>query len=353
MGWSYRKSINLGPLRINLSKRGVGYSVGAGGVRIGQNARGQRYVTAGAGGVLYRKTLGTAPVAPTPRLPHPPAPPPPAQRSAPVPAPAPLPGGTMQGTGPSGPSQPLTSSAIAQLVEDAQRLPRVDIIVTVCFTVIIMVVGWTLAAWWCLALLPLAGWAMHRWECRRRTVTFHLADSSPAIAHRFTHIQAAVRQLTTVDMVAALMGPDGQPAQPGPGNLEASHRLTGIELTDCEPPWVQSDADPLNLRCESWHLSCLPTGPLLVWRNGATWYAPWNEVRLAIHPYRLTSAAPPLDAIAVATTTPGQSTAMRTVQVAVVIVTMGTTSIPMLVSQPAVAHQMVTDWQIAISKPIP
>ena len=33
MGFSFRKSIKLGPARVNLSKSGVGYSVGAGGLR--------------------------------------------------------------------------------------------------------------------------------------------------------------------------------------------------------------------------------------------------------------------------------------------------------------------------------
>ena len=27
MGWSYRKSVSLGPFRVNLSKSGIGYSV--------------------------------------------------------------------------------------------------------------------------------------------------------------------------------------------------------------------------------------------------------------------------------------------------------------------------------------
>ena len=28
MGWSYRKSVNLGPFRVNISKSGIGYSLG-------------------------------------------------------------------------------------------------------------------------------------------------------------------------------------------------------------------------------------------------------------------------------------------------------------------------------------
>lgn len=33
MGFNFRKSIKIGPARVNLSKSGIGYSVGAGGVR--------------------------------------------------------------------------------------------------------------------------------------------------------------------------------------------------------------------------------------------------------------------------------------------------------------------------------
>ncbi len=43
MGWSYRKSVNFGPFRVNLSKSGMGYSFGGGGFRTGVNARGRRY----------------------------------------------------------------------------------------------------------------------------------------------------------------------------------------------------------------------------------------------------------------------------------------------------------------------
>jgi hypothetical protein len=43
MGFYYRKSVNLGPFRINLSKSGVGYSVGGRGFRVGTTARRRRY----------------------------------------------------------------------------------------------------------------------------------------------------------------------------------------------------------------------------------------------------------------------------------------------------------------------
>ncbi len=43
MGWSYRKSVNLGPFRVNLSKSGIGYSVGGRGFRTGVSSRGRSY----------------------------------------------------------------------------------------------------------------------------------------------------------------------------------------------------------------------------------------------------------------------------------------------------------------------
>ena len=43
MGWSYRKSVNLGPFRLNISKSGIGYSLGGAGFRTGVSSRGRRY----------------------------------------------------------------------------------------------------------------------------------------------------------------------------------------------------------------------------------------------------------------------------------------------------------------------
>ncbi|EAQ79848.1 DUF4236 domain-containing protein [Blastopirellula marina] len=58
MGWSYRKSISLGPLRINFSKSGVGFSFGIPGFRGGMNASGRKYVSAGipGTGIRYQKS---------------------------------------------------------------------------------------------------------------------------------------------------------------------------------------------------------------------------------------------------------------------------------------------------------
>ena len=58
MGFTYRKSVNLGPFRVNLSKSGLGYSVGGRGFRVGTTPRGKRYTSFSipGTGVGYRKS---------------------------------------------------------------------------------------------------------------------------------------------------------------------------------------------------------------------------------------------------------------------------------------------------------
>ncbi len=56
MGLYLRKSIRVGPLRFNLSRSGVGISVGIPGFRVGSGPRGN-YVHMGRGGLYYRATL--------------------------------------------------------------------------------------------------------------------------------------------------------------------------------------------------------------------------------------------------------------------------------------------------------
>jgi len=60
MGLSFRKSVKVGPFRLNLSNRGVGYSVGVRGLRTGVSASGKTYTTISAPGtgLSYRTTGG-------------------------------------------------------------------------------------------------------------------------------------------------------------------------------------------------------------------------------------------------------------------------------------------------------
>jgi hypothetical protein len=60
MAWRFRKSLRFGPLRFNLSKSGVGYSIGGSGFRAGQDARGRSYTVASIPGTgLYSRTYSS------------------------------------------------------------------------------------------------------------------------------------------------------------------------------------------------------------------------------------------------------------------------------------------------------
>jgi hypothetical protein len=61
MPWNFRRSIRFGPFRVNLSKSGVGYSVGARGLRVGRDARNRAYeqISIPKTGI-YRRSYGKA-----------------------------------------------------------------------------------------------------------------------------------------------------------------------------------------------------------------------------------------------------------------------------------------------------
>ncbi len=60
MGWRFRRTLNLGPLRGTLSKSGLGLSFGVPGIRLGVGPDGRRQLTLGFPGlgVSWTKSLG-------------------------------------------------------------------------------------------------------------------------------------------------------------------------------------------------------------------------------------------------------------------------------------------------------
>jgi len=60
MGWRFRKTISRGPFRYTISKKGIGYSIGFMGFRIGSSPSGQNYFSLGipGTGLYYIKYFG-------------------------------------------------------------------------------------------------------------------------------------------------------------------------------------------------------------------------------------------------------------------------------------------------------
>src|ERR1035437_72424 len=79
MGWRFPRSLKLGPLKLNFSKSGIGYSAGVRGFRVGTDAKGRTYTAASTPGTgLYHRayygaskpiTQNTVPLPGVPRQP--------------------------------------------------------------------------------------------------------------------------------------------------------------------------------------------------------------------------------------------------------------------------------------------
>lgn len=104
MGLYFRKAISVGPLRFNLSQRGIGVSAGIPGFRIGSGPRGN-YVHMGANGIYYRAALSSR--GPRQRNPAP-SPIPQVPQTDPA-----IPDGT------AGPSAEIESADVSQLVDSS------------------------------------------------------------------------------------------------------------------------------------------------------------------------------------------------------------------------------------------
>jgi hypothetical protein len=59
MSWNFRRSIRFGLFRVNLSRSGIGYSVGARGIRVGRDAKKRSYEQLSIPNTgIYRRSYG-------------------------------------------------------------------------------------------------------------------------------------------------------------------------------------------------------------------------------------------------------------------------------------------------------
>lgn len=74
MGWNFRRSVSIGPFRMNFSKSGIGYSVGMRGLRLGRDAKGRKYSSVSVPHTgIYRRDYYSSPkqqVVPQQQLPQ-------------------------------------------------------------------------------------------------------------------------------------------------------------------------------------------------------------------------------------------------------------------------------------------
>lgn len=161
MGLYFRKSIRLGPIRLNLSKSGIGASVGITGLRYGIRPNGTEYVHAGRYGVYYRQELTR-------------------NRSARTPTASNAASTTTQPTNVFSASSAASlakasTSQMLQLLAQPRQWHRIDMLVGLASTAVCIgafFINPTLAA----VALCLSIWLVAlcaRWEIRRRSICLH------------------------------------------------------------------------------------------------------------------------------------------------------------------------------------
>jgi len=113
MGWRFRRSVKMGPIRWNLSRRGVGASWGIPGFRVGVSADGRRYISVGipGTGLYYYHYFGRS------RSGKPGNSPAPSQVAGPA-----------LGPGPSSIAPPASTSVVLPIAV-SQQLPRARLVV--------------------------------------------------------------------------------------------------------------------------------------------------------------------------------------------------------------------------------
>lgn len=257
MGWYLRKSVRMGPVRWNLSKSGIGMSVGVRGLRVGTGPRGA-YITGGRGGLYFRQQLGraSAPRQGASFLPHsPPALQP--RPLAPAPSPAAVPVQYLPETQ-VGAFTPATADALARYIT-AQRA-HVPLfwwaVGTLTFLNLLV-----LSTWWPLAILTTAAsvygaYSIKQWDRLRTHVLLH---------YELDHLEQASYQQLCAGLQA----------------LAATARLVRVDAQQIHGDWKHHAGATAALQLSP--AVVLPPGNL-PWleTNVPVWSLRWRQGRLAL-----------------------------------------------------------------------
>ena len=192
MSFYLRKGFNFGPLRLNLSRSGLGASFGVKGARIGIGPKGS-YIHMGRGGLYYRQSL-------TPGKSH-------YAPSTPTPQPAPLHTAGNTEAIKSSPAAAVTDSSATELLKELNRVKkrpdRFPIVIILGAAAIILLLALQTATWivtlTAIAITALAVYARHT-DVLNGTAILNYA-LEPDAANEYSKLQAPFRQLAGCEKV--------------------------------------------------------------------------------------------------------------------------------------------------------
>ncbi len=287
MAWYLRQSVRLGPVRFNLSKSGVGTSVGVKGFRVGIRPNGKSYLHAGRYGLYYRQELG---------------------------------GGSSYGdTGPtdvsntpsshpdtihynSATSQDLTSQSRKELISrlnHSYKSFRLDYLSGAMFLIFSLVVlnNNTILGAVSIILGTVITVAVAMWESNRRTVTitYEFEDGKASV---FRQLISAFNILASNKNVWALIDSrnihDSHESKLNAGASSLINR-SDVQVGEGKPPWVNTNIDVPVLNARKQALYMMPDG-ILVYDDKGVGFVEYGDVSVSDNTTRFIEERPPSDA---------------------------------------------------------
>lgn len=264
MSFYIKKSIRVGPIRFNLSKSGVGASIGIKGLRFGTGPRGN-YIHVGTRGVYYRASLLPSMIAQSGKK---------VQR---VPDESPV-----EHANTHAPLEEIESSHISEIVDSSSRelleelnnkRKKLQIWPFAIFLSIAIILYGFSQAWpeWCLAIGFIAGGAISLFayvydQLRKTTVLFYDFDDEMMACYQQLHDSGAklatCSKVWHVEASGAVYDPK---YHAGASNL-LRRKATSISKT--KPPFVKTNIDTIAVNVGRQTLHFFPDRVLVFDRDG-------------------------------------------------------------------------------------
>ena len=290
MAFYLRKSVRIGPVRFNLSKSGIGTSVGVKGFRVGVRPNGKSYLHAGRYGLYYREELGGG------------------NRSSKNEPRPPMEKEISHSSHPdavqynSATSQELTSKSRKELISvlnDSYKGLRLDFVCAGFFlllSIILLSVN-SFAGFVSFFLGVIVTVVIAVWESKRRTITINY-EFEDGKGDAFKKLISAFNNLASNKNVWALIDSrEIQGAHESKMNAGADNLITrsDVQVGEGKPPWVNTNIDVPVMKARQQTLYMLPDG-ILVYDSKGVGFVEYDDVSVSDNTTKFIEENPPGDA---------------------------------------------------------
>jgi hypothetical protein len=293
MAWYLRKSVKLGPVRFNLSKSGIGTSVGVKGFRVGVRPNGKSYIHAGRYGLYYRQELGGGTGSSRPSSP---------QLQSQTPSPTytqpQIPGTVEYTTASSQELVPQSRKDLLDRLNQSYKRTRLDYLCGGVGLVLSYFVfqNSSLVGWIVFILTVAAFIFTARWESKNRTVIldYSLEDQG----EHFEKIIAAFNTLASNNKVWSLIssqkvnGINDWKRNAGASSLISR---TEAQIGEGTPPWVETNVSVPLIKTRGQSFYMLPDG-ILVYDSKGVGFVEYDDLNADAQTTKFIEEHPPHDA---------------------------------------------------------